>query len=659
MVKDTEISSTERLLKVIRSSKGKPSSEPVQTSSPTRPGPKLKNRLPGFKKYVNVGVDIGYTALRMVKMSPEDDKWKLGDYRSVPLDPSVPRESEQFVNFLGNNLREFCDGPVPIRLWCLMSSVNVEVWHIRIPKMAKKQVPNAVFWTMRKEKGISGDETVFDFEVQDEVLEKGVPKISVMVYTAPRREVLAMKSMFARAGFPLTGISIAPFAIQNMFRTGWVPTFADTVANLFIGRDWARIDVFSQGNMVFTRGIKTGTNALIESLTEFYNEQQKKKALEPEIRIEPEPDEDAEVTLDLEDGQMYLETDSGTKPLDTGVSRLGDRPITVEQGRKIFLSRISESEELAEDDPGCGLSDDEIFEMLLPAVERLVRQIERTFEHSVSNLGNEPAGKIFISGPLSAYEKLIRHLGRELGLETGLMDPLDPDLPMMAEVAPPATLHERLDYETTVGMALSDNDYTPNFLFTHKEKQVKRRHSIINTVTAAVMAVILVFAAGAWVRLEWKAGQNKDRVAALERKVRELSPVVDQALLLQTMARVKRHQELLGELSRKYVTSVLMGELSALTPENIELLSVTAELGPAGKPPADKTGGAKEQVAKSVIVDGVIQGDRQMFDSYLLAYLVRLDNSPLFASPRVGQSDIEAWVGGDEVLHFKIIIELI
>jgi Tfp pilus assembly PilM family ATPase len=89
-----------------------------------------------------------------------------------------------------------------------------------------------------------------------------------MVYTAPKNEIEQLKDLFSRSGFSLTGISIAPFAIQNLLRTNWLETGEDIVPSLHISGDCSRIDIFSSGNLVFTRGIKVGINSLIQGIKE-------------------------------------------------------------------------------------------------------------------------------------------------------------------------------------------------------------------------------------------------------------------------------------------------------------------------------------------------------------------------------------------------------
>ena len=93
----------------------------------------------------------------------------------------------------------------------MMPTARVDVRHVRIPKVTKKQTDNVVYWTAKKEAPFDEKEMIFDFKLQGEVVEQGIPKLAAMVYTAPRQEVEELKNLFSRIGWPLKGIRIRPF----------------------------------------------------------------------------------------------------------------------------------------------------------------------------------------------------------------------------------------------------------------------------------------------------------------------------------------------------------------------------------------------------------------------------------------------------------------
>ena len=124
-------------------------------------------------------------------------------------------------------------------------------------------------------------ESLFDFEVQGDLIEDGIPKLRVMAYTAPRDAVKEVKELFSRSGLTLAGITDGAFAVQNLFRTNWVPTDdISTYANLYLSDAYSRIAIFFEGNLILTREIKTGVDSLIISLIESFNNAKEKPSLE-------------------------------------------------------------------------------------------------------------------------------------------------------------------------------------------------------------------------------------------------------------------------------------------------------------------------------------------------------------------------------------------
>ena len=102
--------------------------------------------------------------------------------------------------------------------------------------------------------------SIFDFELQGEIVDQDKPKYSVMVYTAPKAEIEKVKTLFSDMGITLAGITTVPFAVQNIFRSKWMPASEEIFASLFIGNNFSRIDVYNKENLVMTRGIKTGSS---------------------------------------------------------------------------------------------------------------------------------------------------------------------------------------------------------------------------------------------------------------------------------------------------------------------------------------------------------------------------------------------------------------
>ena len=363
MARLNEITSTEKLLDLIRSKTGAlhKKQENIPEVADLSPPPHPRQKKPKINPFlkvsvhrpVTVGVDIGHEYIRLLKtIKSADGTPAFVDKRRLAIPAGCQRSSAEFANYLREALSSFCGVGKKLQIWAIMSAARVEVHHTRIPRVPKKQIESVILWTIKKESPLNENESILDFEVLGEVIEQGITKWAVMYYTAPKLEIEETKRLFARAGWPLTGLSIAPFAVQNIFRTHWLPDYKGTVASLYIGRDFSRIDIYAQGSLVMTRGIKAGVSSMTESLLEGFHE---KTAL------------------------MMGRNDRLT--MDVG------------QARAVLFSLSPDTPPLS-DELCYGLKESEIWEMVLPALERLVRQVERTLEYFTINLGNEPVDKM-------------------------------------------------------------------------------------------------------------------------------------------------------------------------------------------------------------------------------------------------------------------------
>lgn len=634
MASNREISSTEKLLNVIRgkaktASGEEPSYKPVTPRKKTK---SLSSLTPAFQKPMTVGVDIGHQALQLVKVEEGSaGEWRLVDFRRVPIPTAMARGTHEFTNFLKSELGKFCGTAKGLQIWNLMSSSKVDVRFIKIPKVPRKQLENAIYWTAKRELSFEDTDTILDFEVQSDVVEQGIKKTSVMVYTVPRREVESVVELFADAGYQLSGLAIASFAIQNLFRTKWMPTYGETLACLYIGRDGARIDIYSRGSLILTRDIKTGMNSMVESLVEGYIDRKRPSA------------------KDMRWGGAAV-----------------DFTITPTQASKLIMSLDPDAPALSSDDTGHDLSEEDIFDMVRPALDRLVRQVERTF----ANLGGEKVSRIYISGVVNAYRPLIDYIGEQLGIESGVMDPLDPSIPYVSGYTAPATASEKASLAAAVGLALSDNARTPNLLFTYKEKDKMATVSRVNRVILFSLAAIILTGLTVFAWQERVASTKKATIADLNQQLSSLNLMVDTKLILQMAAKDREERRLKKEYGERYLGMAVLSELSSLTPENVRFLKMKTVLGrpeareaaaakaaEKGAPPAK----AAEAAGKTLEIDGIVMGERSMLEGYLSSYVLKLKGSPLVKEATVQRSVVEALAQNKaegEVLHFVLNIKL-
>jgi Tfp pilus assembly PilM family ATPase len=627
LAKQDEISSTEKLLELIRNNNSRAYEDYAADSKRSGLG-RLKSVFSNslsFRKTTTIGVDLGHDDLKMVKIHRiSDTKFEMLDYTRVPFDPNVSRESDEFYNFLKPVLADFCDRTKNVELWCTISSARVETRPLRIPKVSAKQIPNSVYWSYQKDAPFEDKEKVFDFEVLGDIEEGGTSKIDVMAYTAPMAEVKALKALFIKAGFPLTGISIVPYAFQTLLRTRRVDSEDPNVSSLYIGRDWSRIDIFSDGNLMLSRGIKAGVRTMIEAL---------RKGLEGS-------------RLEL---SLVKTSNDDTRRIRAVKRNLN---LDFEEAQQHFFGLIHDSSRKISDTPEIAARGDKLFKMILPALERLVRQVERTLRHYSLNYDNARVGKIFVSSGVKLHQRILEHMVEELGIPTEAINPFASSTNFLTMAPWPESVSEQSSYAPAMGMALSNNSITPNFLHTYKDKEKATRGQRISRGVLSVffLAIAICVAIAFWQELQIKEKESQRNF--LEQKLASFNLRVDENLILRLLDQHKAKNQAIMELSKTYLDLAVVSEITNLTPANIRLLSIIADLGSLGSGKDKRPNPKKiQKSSKVIILDGIIQGERLNLESILAGYLMELNNSPLFDQPSINRKSFEIYEKR-EVLHF-------
>lgn len=624
MAEYDEISSTEKLLNVIKGG----DSGPEATSTPSaKPAGATKVSGTVFRKGGVVGVELGYNEIRLAKISK---RHQLIDFKSIPLTDDLNRTSADFPKMIKSALSGFIGRDT--ELWAAVPSAGLELRYLKIPRLPRKQVSNAVFWTYKKENPFNEREHVFDYENLGDIVDEGVKKTAVLAYSVPQTDVEELRSLFSRAGYPLTGITTVPFAFQNMFRTGWLESKGISVCNLFIGRNWSRIDVFYDGNVLLSRGIKAGMNSMIEAIRVRMNE-----------------------TLAAPSQGFVIEVEGESTPETPQMAGQVD----LDTARRIFTDFLDGQTDI-EALPGVSIKDTEIFDLIVPALDRLVRQVERTLEHYVQTYRGVPVSKIYTTSVSGANKRIKEHIGQQLGITVESVDPLAVRAPLSAPrgVSGVRTAAERAAFAPAVGLGLSDNEHTPNLLYTYKEKD--QQASVRSVKQAILIAFVLVMVAlGGWYFYQ-KGVLNKKTAAAdrLQQQLDEFSPNVDQPLILKLVGKVRENEKIMAQYGRKYKSMALVSELAAMTPSNIRLMNITAELGGYPEESSDnknKGSGKEKPVLK---IEGLVTGEREKIEPALAQYLLGLQMSPLFGKPNVTRQTFRFFQGRD-VLVFEADLEVL
>lgn len=623
---NSEIRSTERLLEIIRAQGPGPASPDVG-STPSTPHRAIffsKSALSAFsfQKKITIGVDIGHTHIKLAKVVRSDKSHELVDYLDIPFKSSISIKDGQILKALKSALDQFCSETKTYDIWGAIQSANVETHCIRIPKLSRKQIPNAIYWTFIKKSPFDKTQETLDYQILGDVNEGGIKKTQVLVFKAPKDEIATFREAFHKIGYPLKGISIAPFAIQNLFRANIIDYAEEDVCCLFIGRDWSRIAIYNQGNLVLSRGIKAGMRSMIEAVNAALQRDEDRKGGLREAGSEREDDfEHSSLALYPKAQRIFFDF------IGVPASNAGDT------SESLHLDQV------------------QVFQMIVPAMERLIRQVERTFEHYALNFTTEGVKRIFISGQIIAHKAIVNHFEQQLDLPVVPMNPFPADSLFTRHIRIPDKVWDKESYVPAIGLALSSNTITPNFLFTHEDKDVVEnvRRNNMRILTICMLALMVMIAVFSWQQNQLDA--KRQEIDKMENQLMIYNPPADKTLLLALFARTKQKRRVLSEIVRRYTPAAVVAELSRLTPSNVRLLNIDAAFGV-------NDGKRSDTVSSDVTIEGLVFGDAGTFETSLASYLLTLKNSPMFQRPNVQSKQIE-YYNDRQVLHFSTRLEIL
>jgi hypothetical protein len=294
---------------------------------------------------------------------------------------------------------------------------------------------------------------------------------------------------------------------------------------------------------------------------------------------------------------------------------------------------------------------EETFTMIIPALERIVRQVERTLHHYALNYKDEAIDKIFVSGDTSTNSEILDYIGGQLELPIEVIDPFGDEASISNPVTIPESEEERGSFVPAIGIALSSNELTPNFIHTYKDKEETATAERFNRVVFGGAFLLLGLCFGAYYWQSHIIKLKKIQKNQLQRQVDRFIPYVDENLILQMVTQVQQNRMTLEQYSKKYMGMALIGVVSTRTPTNIRLLSLKADFDEISEKKA-------ADIKRNLILEGVIFGDRLAFESSLTNYLVQLKKTPLFSRASVQKKSIDLFED-QEVMKFTARLDLI
>lgn len=619
-----EIDSTEKLLTVIRGEEKrerKLSADSAPAPSPDKGGRIV--RLFGAKS-VTVGVEAGKDSLRLVKLRQHArDSWEVLAFQNVPIAGAAASGDNASTRAkLRQALTTLCGSDRKVQVWAQMDTADCEIRSLQIPKVPRRNLTQTVYWSLRKVVTYDESETIFDYEVLGTRSEGNINKLDVLAYTVPRASVSSIKTLFARSGYPLAGLTLAPFAFWNIFRALPDEDSRGLVGVLYVGDDGSRIDILEDGKLVFTRLVRTGMSSLYMALME---------------------GRDPGETDAVENGQDVV-PEAPVDMSDEEALRFGK-----EQGSKLLSVLGSRDEFPPEEDPrNSGLDPGRILELITPPVERLMRQVDLSFSHHSQHTGSRRVSRVYVAGQISSYRPLLDFIQNQLGITTRPLDAESLDGVLKWRQALPRDPDEIGRLLPVVAVAMRARE-TPNLLETHIEREKAARIKVINGSIFTLFMLLILSGLGLFFWQEHRLSAKKEEVARLEQVRKQFTRPVSREMIREKLDTLHHERLKLGAFIERYRLLAVQHEIAARTPEHVRLVRMDY---------VDPGRQGNNRSPCVLVLDGLVTGRERNLDIRLNAYLASLEASSLLGASVLERRTRLYKRDNTEVLKFTVRINI-
>jgi hypothetical protein len=209
----------------------------------------------------------------------------------------------------------------------------------------------------------------------------------------------------------------------------------------------------------------------------------------------------------------------------------------------------------------------------------------------------------------------------------------------------------------------------------------------VNRILIAISAAAALASVGVFLYEFAAIEKKKSEIAGLQQQLIQYQPRIEKQNIQQMLSTARAQKLSSGAYSERYRGMAVIGELSALTPANVRLISLKTDFGavlpdkdrePARAPAAasatapaqtpataEKKDAAKEPPKETaaagktgnVVLEGFISGNRLTLESSLAGYIIQLQSSPVFRQVTIQKNTIERLQQKD-ILRFTINMKL-
>ncbi|MFA5097056.1 MAG: type IV pilus assembly protein PilM [Candidatus Margulisiibacteriota bacterium] len=358
------------------------------------------------KSKILIGLDIsgGYVRMAQLKISEKDTL--LENYAVVEVPQA--KEGQDRISVLSSAIKEAAAGFSKDKnreVFAMTSGPDVSIRRVLLPKLSGKELAEAIKWETKTHFPFPVDKVVIDKYVMGPAQDKGIDKLDTWLVAAQKELLEKSWGLTEKAGLPIKGISVPPFAAWNLLRTEG--QLKDSTVTVFInmGAEITGISFFDGQKLDFYRELSIAGNNITNAMVGLF------------------------------------------------VSDNWQMNINYEQAEKI-KRQYGIPKEGTEEKTSDGVPLSNILQIMKPVLKRLMNDILRSFDYYKEQYNKTRIDRVIISGGSSKLLNLAEYLSSGLGIKVETLNKLVSI--KVSDSIDAKQLEQDLSHLTTsIGLALS------------------------------------------------------------------------------------------------------------------------------------------------------------------------------------------------------------
>lgn len=221
------------------------------------------------KKKDLIGIDIGSTTIKLVKLKGAKGSYELEYVGIAPLPPeAIVDNSLMDTSAVVDGLKSLFEGLGITKLKDAASSVSgnsVIIRKISLAAMSPEALEDEIQWEAEQYIPFDINDVNIDFKAL-EPDDNDPSKMNVLLVASKKDIINDYLSVFAEAGLKLVLVDVDAFAVQNAFELNYELAPDEVYALVNIGASMINLNVVRGGVSLFTRDVQVGGGMFTEDI---------------------------------------------------------------------------------------------------------------------------------------------------------------------------------------------------------------------------------------------------------------------------------------------------------------------------------------------------------------------------------------------------------